>query len=807
MTSTFANRPSHAQGDRRRGRFVAILVAVLFAFPILARGGPGAQIQIGTLKVVVTDQTGATVAGISLDLSNRLTGYHRQGVTDQSGNAVFNNIPFDEYQLVIEATGFELIARTVTVRSNLPIEFQVRLAVRGAAERVEVQSVTDLLQRDSTSTELNIDETSIRRAPGTSRSLQGIISFLPGWTSENDGLLHIRGVDDGVQFVVDGVPIADRLDRASASGFDTDMINSMHVITGHFPAEFGGRSGAVVTIQPKSGIGQPLTGNFALGAGKFNGRDLSAGVGGGGRQYGFYIGASATSTDRFLDAVDQRNFHNHGGLARLSGRADWHPTNKDILIFNGSVNGSDFDVTNNLVQEIAGQNQRQELRDNVESLSWQHTWSTRTVSDIAIFNSFHRVSLIGSPFDTPLFASQLRHDNRLGLLASLTHEHHGHTLKAGFEITRVTPNESFTFAVTDANAAEEARISDAALGFDQDRPFIFRDRKTRGQISWFIQNQFSPVRNLTVDLGLRYDHSWLLASAQQFSPRVGAVYFFPRTRTTIRGSFDRLYMPPQIENLLLSDSQQARALSPFASETGGGVRVLPEKTSAYELGFAQDVRGWFKLDAAYWWRNFRDFDDPNVLFSTTIVFPNSVAKGFARGVDVRLDVPERHGWSAYLSYTNQRVLETGPINGGLFLTDEAITIGPGIKFIPDHDERNVGAIGVMYRHQRSGLWAGFSGRHESGVPLEVEEDAIDELKLAPGADLVDFNRLRVKPWTVLNLSCGADLFRRERLRLSTQFDVQNLTDRRFAYNFGNPFSGTHFGNPIEFSGRLRLSFR
>ena len=40
-----------------------------------------------------------------------------------------------------------------------------------------------------------------------------------------------------------------------------------------------------------------------------------------------------------------------------------------------------------------------------------------------------------------------------------------------------------------------------------------------------------------------------------------------------------------------------------------------------------------------------------------------------------------------------------------------------------------------------------------------------------------------------------------------QFDVLNLTDRRFAYNFGNPFEGTHFGYPREYSARIHLAFR
>jgi len=765
------------------------------------------QIQIGTVRITVTDPSADVVAGAAVTLSNRISGYKQSAKTDDHGVAGFNNVPFDDYEVVTKAPRFQQASRKITVRSNIPIEVDVKLAVPGTQETVTIEAESGLIERDSVSSEQDLNETFIRRSPGTVRSVQQIVSTLPGWTTENNGLLHIRGVDDGILFVVDGVPVADRLDSSMASGLDTEMISSMNVLTGNLPAEFGGKSGAVVTIQPISGIGKPLAGSLEFSVGSFNARELSASAGGGGKTAGFYLASSASKSDRYLDPVDPRNFNNRGGAARLNLRTDWHPTSDDILIFNLSVNGSSFRVPNNLGQELAGQHQRQELMDNRESVSWQRALSQHTVSNVAFFHSFREAELIGSLQDTPLFAAQDRSHTRLGLLAALTHTVRGHTFKTGFEASRITPSEFFTFAITDRDAAREEGISEAALAFDKANPFVFRDRKTRGQGSAYVQDTFAPVVNLTVNAGLRYDHSSLLIAEQQFSPRAGAVYYLPQTRTAIRGSFNRLFMPPQIENLLLADSTEARELSPFQAATGGGANVRSERTSAYEAGFAQDIGGWLKLDAVYWWRHFRNYADPNVFFSTTVIFPNSVAKGFARGLDIRLDVPEKRGWSAFVSYTNQRILQTGPINGGLFLTNDVIEIAPGTKFIPDHDERNVAAFELMYRHQKSGVWAALSGRHESGVPLEIDPDRLEELKSAPGTDLVDFERERVKPWTVLGVSTGAELFRNERIGLRVQFDVLNLADRSFAYNFGNPFEGTHFGYPREFSGRVRLVFR
>jgi hypothetical protein len=55
----------------------------------------------------------------------------------------------------------------------------------------------------------------------------------------------------------------------------------------------------------------------------------------------------------------------------------------------------------------------------------------------------------------------------------------------------------------------------------------------------------------------------------------------------------------------------------------------------------------------------------------------------------------------------------------------------------------MGGFGATYQHHRSGLLVSFTGRHESGMPLDVEEERLEELQSAPGAELVDFKRGRV----------------------------------------------------------------
>ena len=213
-----------------------------------------------------------------------------------------------------------------------------------------------------------------------------------------------------------------------------------------------------------------------------------------------------------------------------------------------------------------------------------------------------------------------------------------------------------------------------------------------------------------------------------------------------------------------------------------------------------------RLDVSYWRRRVENAGDPNVLFGTTIVVPNSIARGKADGVDVRVELPRRRGTSAYLSYTNARVVQFGPVTGGLFLEDEVIEIADGTEFTPDHDQRHVAAFGVGYDHPHSGFWVSFSGRYESGTPLEVEVDELDELLERPGSDLVNFETGRVKSRRLFDALAGLRVFRSGGRELSLRGAILNLAGERFAYNFGNPFSGTHFGPGRTFQIGIQIRF-
>jgi len=240
--------------------------------------------EIGRISGTVTDSSGARIGRAQILLQNPLSGRQNRTQSDDQGQFQFENMPYGAYVIRVAADGFSPAMTQADIRSNVAVRVSLQLAIATSKLDTTVKAL-DVLRRETPRTEVVIDENVIKLSPTVVRrdQLQALVSTTPGWNTENDGLMHIRGVDDGALYVVGGVPIPDRVDGLFAGSFNLDAITSLDIITGNIPAEFGDRSGAVVLIQPKSGLDTPLAGTLSLGQGSFDSRDVAATVGAGTR--------------------------------------------------------------------------------------------------------------------------------------------------------------------------------------------------------------------------------------------------------------------------------------------------------------------------------------------------------------------------------------------------------------------------------------------------------------------------------------------------------------------------------------------
>lgn len=789
---------------------VAIVVAAFLVFPSVAT----AQLQQGTIVGRVVGPGGAAIHDAEVTLFDQL-GNPVTSVTATNGEFRIANVAPGSYSLKADAPPFQALLQTLTVADALPIKIELRLSAV-LAEQVVVTGEGS--QPVTTATRVTLAGDAVRRAPIriSSRGLQDAIATTPGWATEDNGLLHARGVDDGFLYVVDGVPMYERMDSLHGVAPDPEMVASVNVVTGYMPPEFGFKTGGVIEVRSSSRTSDTWVGNFQGNTGTEATRQASGVFGGPVTPAtALTLGLSGQTSDRFLDPVHPDNLHNRGNALNGTAEFGWNISTSSTLAIVGGFGRSSFEVPHNEEQEEAGQDQRQRNRQTWQTASWQRAWSANTISQVAGYHRSGSAALVGSENDTPLFVDADRALRRTGVLASVTHHRGRHVLKGGAEAARLRLREEFSFHVTDEEEGEEAGLSAVALAHSPAFPFVFSGSAKPTLFSIYVQDSIKAADGLTIDLGIRGDRTRMLVKAFQWSPRAGIAYRIPGPskrmgptyETTIRGSFGRFFQPPQAENLLLGSSEQARRLSPFIDDAhSGGEELLPERHTAVEVGINQNFARGMRLDVSYWRRRAKNVSDPNVLFGTTVIFPNAIARGHADGVDLRLELPRRRGVSGYLSYTNSRVTQFGPVTGGLFLEDEVIDIADGTAFTPDHDQRNVGAFGVTYDHARTGFWMSLSGRYESGTPLEVEEDELDELVERPGSELIDLERGRVKPRQVFDVLAGTRLVRLGGGELHLRASLLNLAGERFAYNFGNPFSGTHFGpgRTLQIGLQIRL---
>ena len=414
------------------------------------------------------------------------------------------------------------------------------------------------------------------------------------------------------------------------------------------------------------------------------------------------------------------------------------------------VGGSGFEVPHDERQEAAGQDQQQRVKAVWQTVSWQRAWSGATMSHLAGYHRTGSSLLNGTAADTPLAVAADRAIRRVGFLASASHAVGGHLFKVGAEAAQLHLREQFAFSVTDADGGD---FTPEVLAFTPESPFAFVDRGTPTLVALYAQDSFRPLDAVTVDLGVRVDWSRMLVVrvTGESAPRRG---LSPRPHRHDCPCVVRQILPTAAvrESSARLVGAGVRAVAVCGRRRDGGAPLLePERQSALEVAVDQMLGRLVRLDVAYWRRWVRNVADPNVFLGTTIIFPNSVARGWASGVDVRVDVPRVRGWSAFVSYGHSRVEQAGPITGGLFLEDEVAEIAGGERFTPDHDQRHTGAAGISF--VAGGTSLAVNGRYESGTPLQVGDDDLDELEERPGAELVDFERGRVKPRTTWTSRC------------------------------------------------------
>ncbi|MBS1851983.1 MAG: TonB-dependent receptor [Acidobacteria bacterium] len=444
----------------------AFLLSFLFIWQFQAQAQAGGSTSV-TGSVV--DPSGAVVPNASVEIGSAISGFSRTVTTDSNGKFSVPNVPFNTYHLAVSGAGFAPYAEDVRVYSTVPISLNIQLNVKGSSEMVTVEADTqDLLEKTSTF-HTDVDRGLFDKLPleSTSSSVSSLVTLAtPGVAADSNGLFHGLGDHAENSFSVDGQPITDQQSKVFSNQIPLDAIQSMEVISGAPPAEFGEKTSVVINVTTRSGQGLTKpTGNITASYGSFGTANLGFNLGYGGKNWGNFVSANGMNTGRFLDPPEFAAIHDRGNQQNLFDRLDFQINPADSLHVNLGFTRSWFqtpnaidnlNVTDQFGNNVGSADQRSQIRTFNIAPSWIHLLNNNTVLTVGGFvrRDLYNYYPSNNPLAdlSPLQQESVLQDRKLtnaGLRSDISYAKGIHNIKAGVTYQQTYLDEDTRFGIVD----------------------------------------------------------------------------------------------------------------------------------------------------------------------------------------------------------------------------------------------------------------------------------------------------------------------------------------------------------------------
>ena len=754
-----------------RGTILCILPIVVL---LLAAGSaPALSGNAGAIHGTVTDPTGAVIPNATVHLTNASSGVDRTVSTDALGQFEFSNVSFNSYQIVVSANGFAPLSRNLEIRSVVGTNLKLVLQIATADSTVTVEASGDLVETDPTF-HTEVDRDLFIKVPMESQSstLSSLVTeTTPGVAADSNGLFHGLGDHAENSFSVDGQSITDQQSKVFSNQIPANSIQSIEVISGAPPAEYGGKTSLVIVATTRSGQGVTKpTGSISSSYGAFGSATAGFDLAYGGKKWGNFAEADGLNSGRFLDPPEFQVFHDKGNEANVFDRVDYMFSAVDSVHLDLNYSRSWFQTPNsydslNVENVTSGGASASPVFANVGNAD-QHSkigtinispTYTRIIGDNSVFNLgafVRRDDYNYYPSGNPLAdlgpanlqtssISQNRTLTNSAMHADYSYAKGIHTIKAGAQYGQTFLNENDDLGIVDPTYTFSAPCVDAngnplpgysspsqcAIGVNPNYlPVLAPYDVTRGggsysfightdvkELGLFVEDQIK-AGNWLFNLGLRGDVYNGLTAATQAEPRLGIAYNIKPSATVLRISYARTLETPFNENLVLSSTGCSNAvLAPLLACSPGVSGTLdPGFRNEFHAGLQQAFGKRVVVSGEYIWKYTHNAFDFSVLGNTPITFPIDWHSSKIPGYALHVDVPQYHNVSAYVVMSSVAARFYPPQVAGA-----GATVGQtGLPFRIDHDERFNQTTHLQYTFSRgkalNGLWGGFNWRYDSG---------------------------------------------------------------------------------------------
>ena len=570
---------------------------------------------------------------------------------------------------------------------------------------------------------------------------------------ELDKRLHVRGEEANLQYRINGLLLPDGL-----SGFGQELsskfLDSVSLITGTLPAQYGNRTAGIVDIRTKSG--QDLHGGTisVYGGNYHTAMPVVEYAGSSGSFSGYgtfsYLHNSigmANPTDSYRPQHDDTD--QFKGFANLSYLID--DTSRLTLILSAAHSTFQLPTTPGQAPQFpygsistfdsSRVNENQYEQAYYEILGYQKsfgdidlqlTQSTRysdvsfkpdTVADV-IFNG------IASDADHLLISNNLQGDASYRI-------NDRHTVRSGFSfiVQQAVVNTSNTvLPVVNPNV------------YGQPFGIVDNNHKTAELYGAYLQDEWRLTPELTVNYGLRADLWAAYINESQISPRVNFVYK-PVSPTTLHAGYGRYFTPPPLELVQAGDVAKfdgtTNAVDP-SLQTNAAVAVKSERYHYFDVGINQDITPHLHVGVDAYYKIKTYVLDEGQFGPAMIFSPNNTAKGLVRGVEFTVSY-EKNGFAAWGNFARSQATAKGLITGQWQFSADDVAYMQSHWFHLDHDQDWTASAGGSYKWGNtkvyadalygSGLYGGLTDDSELPSYVTVNLGMTHDFKLSPGHNL------------------------------------------------------------------------
>ncbi|MGC2415313.1 MAG: TonB-dependent receptor [Stellaceae bacterium] len=539
---------------------------------------------------------------------------------------------------------------------------------------------------------------------GDNAPFNQVLLQAPGVVQDSFGQIHVRGDHANLQFRIDGVQLPEGI-NVFGQALETRLADSVSLITGALPAQYGFRTAAVVDIKTKSGLIEP-GGSISIYGGQQGWLQPSFEYGGHVGEVNYFVSGDflhnsigvenpTGSFNAIHDQTDQER-----GFAFISGIID--PTTRVSAIL-GTSRGQ-YQIPNNPRQtaglgltvngqtgfdsSLLDENQREithygilALQKKLDDIDFQ----------VSVFSRYSSAYFTPDPLGDLLFNGVAQTAYRRSIATGTQGDgsyriSKDHTLRAGYFV-QGERSTSATDSLVVALNPDGSQVS------DQPTSILDSGGKTGWLYGVYLQDEWKIVPTVTVNYGARFDIIDEYAHDHMLSPRINVVWE-PTATTTFTAGYARYLVPPPFELIGSTD------IALFANTSAAPAVPLDGTTKAehddyFDVGASQIIFPGLRVGVDGYYKWAANLIDEGQFGAPILLTPFNYAHGIVKGAELTASY-DVGNWSFYGNFAASKALGKGIESAQFNFQPDELAYIAGHYIHLDHDQTYTASAGAAY---------------------------------------------------------------------------------------------------------------